>query len=172
MSDEEPPTKISIQERFRGAVDRLLGRAHDWTHGTQEKPLPPFSYRARLLRWWRVSFCGYVYLVTTMYDRPNDEYIYRRDIVKRSELERDAVPVTNMKSTWHIDLDLPKRGFSSVADDGFTAVDAYLYARCNKIEEAMRIQLDNPQTMDVKKLIVYAGIGVGVLLALYILMGH
>ena len=70
-----------------------------------------------------------------------------------SELSEDSVHVTNEKNTNHLDLDHPKRGFDATKDYGFTAHDAYMYIRCNKIDEAMKIELGEQTPVDYKKLL-------------------
>lgn len=142
----------------------------DWGWGTDDKPLPVFSKRARFKRWFLINFRGYVYYITTIYDKPTDEYLMDRTIIHKSELPREAVHVTNMKNTWHLDLDLPRRGFDSSRDNGFTSVDAFLYMKCNKIDEAMRIRLDGSTPIDTNKLLMIGAIVIGVLFAVYYLM--
>lgn len=146
-------------------------RAYDWMWGTEKRPLHPFSIRGKFKRWFLIKYRGYCYLIMTMYDRDADEYSYSKDIIPRKELPRDAVHVTGEKNTYHIDLLLKKRGFSSVSDNGFTAVDAFLYMKCNKIDEAMAIKLDSPkQGMDTQKLLGIIAIGVGAMFAVYYLI--
>ena len=119
----------------------------------KENPFGAYSLRGRLKRWFYVNYRGYCYSVTTMYDRPNDVYLYDKDLIKRSELSEDSVHVTNEKNTNHLDLDHPKRGFDATKDYGFTAHDAYMYIRCNKIDEAMKIELGEQTPVDYKKLL-------------------
>lgn len=119
----------------------------------KENPFGAYSLRGKLKRWFYVNYRGYCYSITTIYDRPNDVYLYDKDLIKRSELSEDSVHVTNEKNTNHLDLDHPKRGFDATKDYGFTAHDAYMYIRCNKIDEAMKIELGEQTPVDYKKLL-------------------
>lgn len=147
-------------------------KIHDWFVGTPEKPVPLFGKRARLRRWWLVKFRGYVYHITTIFDKPSMEYLYDKDIIPRKNLPKTAVRVVNQKNTYHTDLDCPIRGFSTKNDNGFTAVDAFLYMRCNKLSEAMRIPLDRAKPMDSQKLLIIGAVAVfGAVLAYYMMSG-
>lgn len=119
----------------------------------KENPFGAYSLRGKLKRWFYVNYRGYCYSITTIYDKPNDVYLYDKDLIKRSELSQDSVHVTNEKNTNHLDLDNPKRGFDATKDYGFTAHDAYMYIRCNKIDEAMKIELGEQTPVDYKKLL-------------------
>lgn len=119
----------------------------------KENPFGAYSLRGKLKRWFYVNYRGYCYSITTIYDKPNDVYLYDKDLIKRSELSQDSVHVTNEKNTNHLDLDHPKRGFDATKDFGFTAHDAYMYIRCNKIDEAMKIELGEQTPVDYKKLL-------------------
>lgn len=131
----------------------------------KENPFGAYSLRGRFKRWFYVNYRGYCYSVTTMYDKPNDVYLYDKDLIKRSELSEDSVHVTNEKNTNHLDLDHPKRGFDATKDYGFTAHDAYMYIRCNKIDEAMKIELGEQTPVDYKKLLF---IVIGVFVAFFV----
>ena len=157
---EEPKQKMSI---FRKIHVAIWGSGKPGRYNNPETPYPPYCLRARFRRWWYVKYRGWVYYVTTMYDRPNDEYIYDMEFVPRSEVPRTATKVTNENGTFHNDLDHPNRDFIEYDSDfGFTAHDADLYIKCNKIDEAMKIELDGKPQMDTMKII---GIVAGVVIA-------
>lgn len=118
-----------------------------------ENPFGAYTLRAKFKRWFYIHHRGYCYSITTMYDKPNDVYLYDRDIIPRKELSDDSVHVTNEKFTNHLDLDHPKRGFDARMDNGFTAHDAFMYIKCNKIDEAMKIELGEPSNKDYKKIL-------------------
>lgn len=118
----------------------------------KENPFGAYSLRGKFKRWYYIHYREYCYCITTIYDKPNDVYLYDKDLIKRSELSQDSVHVTNEKNTNHLDLDHPKRGFDATKDYGFTAHDAYMYIRCNKIDEAMKIDLNEQTPVDYKKL--------------------
>lgn len=158
-------------ETVKAIPNRAYSRMYDWLWGTEEKPLHPFSIRGKFKRWFMIKYRGYCYLIMTMYDKIEDEYVYTREIIPRRELPRDAVHVTGVKNTYHIDLLLKKRGFSSLSDNGFTAVDAFLYMKCNKIDEAMAIKLDSDRKpIETQKLLGILAIGVGAIFAVMYLM--
>lgn len=127
-------------------------------YGTDENPFPPYCLRAKLKRWFYLQYRGYVYYITTLYDKPNDCYLYDLDIIPKKNVPEDAVHVTNEKKTYHLDLDHPKRGFDATQDYGFTAHDAYMYIKCTKIDEAMKIDLDGKPDVDYKKIAVIVGV--------------
>lgn len=148
---EEPKKKMSI---FRKIHVAIWGSGKPGRYNNPETPYPPYCLRARFRRWWYVKYRGWVYYITTMYDRPNDEYIYDMEFVPRKEVPRTATKVTNEKGTFHNDLDHPNRDFIEYDNDfGFTAHDADLYIKCNKIDEAMKIELDGKPQMDTMKII-------------------
>lgn len=156
---EEPKQKMSI---FRKIHVAIWGSGKPGRYNTPETPYPPYCLRARFRRWWYVKYRGWVYYVTTMYDRPNDEYIYDMEFVPRTEVPRTATKVTNEKGTFHNDLDHPNRDFIEYDSDfGFTAHDADLYIKCNKIDEAMKIELDGKPQMDTMRVIgIVAGVAI------------
>lgn len=139
----------------------------EWLHGTPEHPVPPFSWKGKLHRWYMQQYKGYVIYITTHYDRQLDEYVYVKELVPRSSVPREAVHVTNQKNTYHLDIDLPRRGFNTAKDNGFTAVDAYLWMKCSKIDEAMAIKLDSPLNIDIKKYIPLIAVAFGLFCGVY-----
>lgn len=142
-------------------------KAVEWLHGTPEHPVPPFSTKGKIHRWYMQQYKGHVIYITTHYDRQLDEYVYVKELVPRSSLPREAVHVTNQKNTYHLDIDLPRRGFSTAKDNGFTAVDAYLWMKCSKIDEAMAIKLDSPMQFDIRKYLPLLAIGFGLFCGVY-----
>lgn len=170
--------KDKLKENIKAFPKRVLdfaksvpGRIKTWFLGTEEHPVPTFGYRARLRRWWLVTFRGYVYFYTTSYDPREQEYRLDKDIWHRSKIPKEAVPVTGWKKSYHYDLDLPKRGFSTVEDYGFTAVSAWLYMKCNKFEDAMRVNLDSGTPVDMKKVLLIAAVVFGIFCGLYFYAG-
>lgn len=167
---EEPKEKKVKSDKPKKPI---LQRILDWYWGAgppgkyycEDNPHSPYCLRAKLKRWYYVNYRGFAYYITTMYDRPNDEYIWDFDIVPRKEIPKKATLVTNQKNTWHMDLDHPDRDFIYMEGDyGFTAHDADLYIKCNKINEAMKIDLDAKSTNDTTKMIlIMACIGVAVM---------
>ena len=164
-NDIPPKTENTDKPKKKGKKKRKLfnplSKLIDWFWGAgpptkfncKENPFGAYSLRGRLKRWFYVNYRGYCYSITTIYDKPNDVYLYDKDLIKRSELSEDSVHVTNEKNTNHLDLDHPKRGFDATKDFGFTAHDAYMYIRCNKIDEAMKIELGEQTPVDYKKLL-------------------
>lgn len=167
---EEPKKKKMKSDKPKKP---LLQRILDWYWGAgppgkyycEDNPHSPYCLRAKLKRWYYVNYRGFAYYITTMYDRPNDEYIWDFDIVPKKDIPKKATLVTNQKNTWHMDLDHPDRDFIYMDGDyGFTAHDADLYIKCNKINEAMKIDLDAKSTNDTTKMIlIMACIGVAVM---------
>lgn len=171
----EKKTKRKFLGRKKaGPKKSLYQQAAEWLHGTPEHPVPPFSTKGKIHRWYMQQYKGYVQYITTHYDKQLDEYVYVKELVPRSSLPREAVHVTNQKNTYHLDIDLPRRGFSTAKDNGFTAVDAYLWMKCSKIDEAMAIKLDSPMQFDIKKYLPLLAIGFGLFCGVYyyIVMMH
>lgn len=165
--------KQKLKETGKKAValpGKAWKRLHDWWVGTEEKPLPTFCFRAKFRRWFLIKYRGYCYYITTFYDAKEDEYIFDKNIIKRKDLPHDAVHVTNQKNTYHVDFDYRKRRIDTVPDNRFTAVDLYIFMKDNTYNEAMRVALDGKKSMDPKQLMMYAVIGVGVVLGLVVYM--
>lgn len=164
-NDISPKTENADKPKKKGKKKRKLfnpltpviywfwGAGPPTKFNCKENPFGAYSLRGRFKRWFYVNYRGYCYSITTIYDKPNDVYLYDKDLIKRSELSEDSVHVTNEKNTNHLDLDHPKRGFDATKDYGFTAHDAYMYIRCNKIDEAMKIELGEQTPVDYKKLL-------------------
>ena len=154
---DEPKKKGKKKRKLFNPLSKLIywfwGAGPPTRFNCKENPFGAYSLRGKLKRWFYVNYRGYCYSITTIYDKPNDVYLYDKDLVKRSELSEDSVHVTNEKNTNHLDLDHPKRGFDATKDYGFTAHDAYMYIRCNKIDEAMKIELNEQTPVDYKKLL-------------------
>ena len=171
--DSNTDTADEVKEEPKKKIKNPITKIRMWFWGsgppgkyfTKDNPFPPYCLRAKLKRWYYVKYRGYVYYITTLYDKPNDWYIYDKDICPRREVPEDAVTVTNEKRTYHLDLDHMKRGFDARQDYGFTAHDAYMYIKCTKIDEAMKIDLDGQPEVDYKKII---GIVAGVFIAFVI----
>ena len=154
---DKPKKKGKKKRKLFNPLSKLIywfwGAGPPTKFNCKENPFGAYSLRGRLKRWFYVNYRGYCYSITTIYDKPNDVYLYDKDLIKRSELSEDSVHVTNEKNTNHLDLDHPKRGFDATKDYGFTAHDAYMYIRCNKIDEAMKIDLNEQSPVDYKKLL-------------------
>lgn len=156
--EEKPPKeKVPLKKKW-----------HEWWFGTDEHPVKPFSFKGKLTRWFLKTFCGYVDYITTMYDKPLDEIRCDVELVKKSKVPREAVHVTNMKRTYHLDLDLPIRYFDVTRDYGFTASSAYNYAKDNSITDAMAIDIDNDKPpMDTGKILLIVALVFGAVLAIW-----
>lgn len=172
-SEQEEPKQEESNEESKETKKPLLQRILDWYWGAgppgryycEDNPHPPYCMRAKLKRWYYIKNRGYAYYITTMYDKPNDEYIWDYEIVPKKEIPRKATIVTNQPNTYHMDLDHPDRDFIYMEGDyGFTAHDADMYIKCNKLNEAMKIDLDaKPQNDTTKMLIIIGCIGVAVM---------
>lgn len=172
---EEPKQEESNEEskETKNPKKPLLQRILDWYWGAgppgryycEDNPHPPYCMRAKLKRWYYIKNRGYAYYITTMYDKPSDEYIWDYEIVPRKEIPKKATIVTNQPNTYHMDLDHPDRDFIYMEGDyGFTAHDADMYIKCNKLNEAMKIDLDAKQQNDTTKMLIIIGcIGVAIM---------
>lgn len=147
----------------------LKERWHIFIHGTEDHPRHPFSLVARIYRWYLKKFRGYVDYITTMYDTNYDEIRYDKDLVPRNKVSRDAVHVTGQKKTYHLDLDLMKRGFDVRRDHGFTASSAFNYMKNNAMNDAMVYDQDSfsKTEIDKNKLLLICSIIFGAFLAFY-----
>ena len=155
--DSPPKEKVPLKKKW-----------HEWWFGTDEHPVKPFSFKGKLTRWFLKTFCGYVDYITTIYDKPLDEIRCDVELVKKSKVPREAVHVTNMKRTYHLDLDLPIRYFDVTRDYGFTASSAYNYAKDNSITDAMAIDIDNDKPpMDTGKILLIVALVFGAVLAIW-----
>lgn len=157
----------SIKARINARYMKTKTNLHDWFVGTEAKPVPVFGKRARIYRWYLKKFRGYVDLHTSSWDSRDVCYYWDVTLVHKSKIPEDAVAIVGKKNAYHYDMDNMKRGFSTVEDNGFTAVSAWLYMKCNKFEDAMRVNLDAPGSIDMKKLITIAAVAFGVFCGLY-----
>lgn len=157
---EEPKPKVTMKERW-----------HTFLVGTEEKPRHPFTMVAKIYRWYLKKFRGYVDLITTEYDDEVDELIWKKKIVKRKSLPRECVHVTKQKNTYHLDIDLPVRGFDVTRDRGFTASSAFNYMKNNAFNEAMVYDQDTfKEPMDKNKVLVICAVAFGIFLAFYLVV--
>lgn len=154
-------------KRLWDGIRSIPSRIKKWFLGTEEKPVPTFGYRARLYRWFLIHFRHHVYYYQSWFDKEEVEYVLDKSIIPRKKLPPQAVPVTNMKHTYHVDMDIIKRGFSTIEDNGFTAVDLWIYMKSNKFEEAMRVNLDAGNSIDMKKLVMVMAVIFGIFLGIY-----
>lgn len=163
------PTATSVpKEPFGKKIKRFW---HEWWYGTKEKPRHPYSWRSRLVRWFLLTFRGYVKYITTMYDTKIDEIRYDLDIIKKKDLPKEAVHVTKQKKTYHLDMDLPIRGFDATKDYGFTASSAFNYMKNNAMSDAMVYDTDSfKPEIDKSKLLLYCAIGFGIFMAMYLVV--
>lgn len=142
----------------------------EWWVGTEDKPAPPFSNRMKLVRWFNKNFRGYVDYITTMYDKPIDEIRYDMVCIPKSKVPREAVHVTNMKKTWHLDMDLPIRGFDLTKDNGFTASSAYNYMKSHAIDDAMMVEQERMgKSIDKNKVYLLLALAFGGFMAIYLI---
>lgn len=167
---EETEKKPNVLDKAIGIPKRCYRKCYDWLWGTEEKPLYPLCMRAKFSHWFKVRYRGYCFLYTTEYAKEYDEYTWEKTIIKKKDLPDNAVPVTNEKYSYHMDMNLAKRGFSTVQDHGFTAADAWLYIKCNKINDAMKIHMDGTKEYDMNKMILLAGVGAAVVIGVYLVM--
>ena len=157
---KEPKPKVTMKERW-----------HTFVVGTEDKPRYPFSLVAKLHRWYLRTFRGYIDFITTEYDDEIDEVIYKKKLIKRKDLVREAVHVTKQKKTYHLDLDLPIRGFDVTKDRGFTASSAFNYMKNNAFNDAMVYDQDSfKPPMDKNKVLVICAVAFGVFLAFYLVV--
>lgn len=144
---------------------------HKFWYGTKDKPHHPFCWRSIIVRWFLKTFMGYVDYITTSYDPDIDEIRFDKVIIKRRDLPRESVHVTKMKKTYHMDLDLPKRGFDARLDNGFTASSAFNYMKNNAMSDAMVHDTDTYKPeIDKNKVFLICGIAFGIFMALYLVV--
>ena len=143
---------------------------HEFWFGTEEKPVKQDTFKGAIGRWYRRTFCGWVNLVTTMYDKPIDELRCDIELIPRSKIPKEATKVANRKRMYHMDVDLPIRYFDLDKDYGFTASSAYNYARDNSIDEAMTVNIDERQPTDSRKILLIVGIAIAVIIVIYMMM--
>lgn len=167
VSEEQKESNLGQTKKSKPKIT-LKEKWHRFIVGTEENPRHPFTFVAKCHRWYLKRFRGYVDFITTMYDVTIDEIRYDKDLVHRSKIPREAVHVSGQKQTFHLDLDLPKRGFDVRKDRGFTASSAYNYMRNNAMNDAMVHDQDTYRPeVDKNKVMVICAIAFGAFLAFY-----
>lgn len=133
----------------------------DWLNGTPDNPLPLFSLRAKFKRWRLIHFHNHVWLRIMSYDRNTHEYTIYENLIHKSNLPKTAVHCTNEKNVYFDKLfDVP---YEPWKDNGFGAMNAYLYMKDTSIDEALLLLWQGPK-MNMRTLAI---IGIVVVAALF-----
>lgn len=157
---EEPKKKMKSD--WKDFFKSLPKKFDVWLNGTDEKPLPLYSLRAKFWRWRKIHFHGYLWLRVLSYDRKFEEYVLREDLVPRSEIPRDAVHCTNEKRCWF--LCLHKIKHNPELDNGFGAINAWIYMMDVSMDEALLALWKDKIPFNPKMLAI---IGMGVVFVIF-----
>lgn len=148
-TEAEKPRKSRSKRSFK-----------NWLNGTPENPLPLFSLRAKFKRWRLIKFHNHVWLRIMSYDKNEGEYRIYENLIHKSKLPKTAVHCTNEKNVWFDKLfEVP---YEPWKDNGFGAMNAYLYMKDTSIDEALLLLWQGPKlnmrTMAIIGIIAVAAI--------------
>lgn len=139
----------------------------NWLNGTPENPLPLFSLRARFKRWRLIKFHNHVWLRIMSYDKNTNEYTICENLIPRSRLPKTAVHCTNEKHVWFDKLfEVP---YEPWKDNGFGAMNAYLYMKDTSIDEALLLLWQGPK-MNMRTMAIIGIIAVAAIFYIFYMM--
>lgn len=139
----------------------------DWLNGTPENPLPLMSKRAKFKRWRLIHFHNHVWLRIMSYDKNEGEYRIYENLIHKSKLPKTAVHCTNEKHVWFDKLfDIP---YEPWKDNGFGAMNAYLYMKDTSIDEALLLLWQGPK-MSMRTLAIIGIIAVAAVFYIFYMM--
>lgn len=139
----------------------------DWLNGTPENPLPLMSIRAKFKRWRLIHFHNHVWLRIMSYDKNQGEYRIYENLIHKSKLPKTAVHCTNEKRVWFDKLfDIP---YEPWKDNGFGAMNAYLYMKDTSIDEALLLLWQGPK-MNMRTLAIIGVIAVAAIFYIFYMM--
>jgi len=139
----------------------------DWLNGTPENPLPLMSIRAKFKRWRLIHFHNHVWLRIMSYDKNQGEYRIYENLIPKSKLPKTAVHCTNEKHVWFDKLfEIP---YEPWKDNGFGAMNAYLYMKDTSIDEALLLLWQGPK-MSMRTLAIIGVIAVAAVFYIFYMM--
>lgn len=151
----------------RSKKERKPSKFNVWLNGTPEHPLPLFSLRAKFKRWRLIKFHNHVWLRIMSYDKTHNEYVMCENLIPRSKLPKTAVHCTGEKNVYFDKLfEVP---YEPWKDNGFGAMNAYLYMKDTSIDEALLLLWQGPK-MSMRTLMIIGIIAVAVMFYLYYMM--
>lgn len=160
-TDDEKAVKSRSTRSFKYSPSKLHEKFIKWLDGTPEKPLPVFSLKAKFKRWRLIHFHNHVWLRIMSYDKNTHEYTIYENLIPRSKLPKTSVHCTNEKNVYFDKLfDVP---YEPWKDNGFGAINAYLYMKDKSMDEALLMLWQGPK-MNIRTLAI---IGIVVVAALF-----
>ncbi len=139
----------------------------DWLNGTSENPLPLMSKRAKFKRWRLIHFHNHVWLRIMSYDKNEGEYRIYENLIPKSKLPKTAVHCTNEKHVYFDKLfDIP---YEPWKDNGFGAMNAYLYMKDTSIDEALLLLWQGPK-ISMRTLAIIGVIAVAAIFYIFYMM--
>ena len=139
----------------------------NWLNGTPENPLPLFSWRAKFKRWRLIKFHNHVWLRIMSYDKNMREYTICENLIHKSKLPKTAVHCTNEKHVWFDKLfEVP---YEPWKDNGFGAINAYLYMKDTSIDEALLLLWHGPK-MNMRTMAIIGIIAVAAIFYIFYMM--
>lgn len=153
--------------KMRSKKERKPSKFNVWLNGTPEHPLPLFSLRAKFKRWRLIKFHNHVWLRIMSYDKTHNEYVMCENLIPRSKLPKTAVHCTGEKNVYFDKLfEVP---YEPWKDNGFGAMNAYLYMKDTSIDEALLLLWQGPK-MSMRTLMIIGIIAVAVMFYLFYMM--
>ena len=166
-TDPEKPPKSRSRRSFKYSTPHPMKRLIYWFNGSEEHPLPVFSLRAKFKRWRLIKFHNHVWLRIMSYDKNKNEYAIYENLIPRKKLPKTAVHCSNEKNVYFDKLfDVP---YEPWKDNGFGAMNAYLYMKDTSIDEALLLLWQGPK-VNMKTLGIIAIVIVAAMFYLFYMM--
>lgn len=166
-TDPEKPPKSRSRRSFKYSTPHPMKRLIYWFNGSEEHPLPVFSLRAKFKRWMLIKFHNHVWLRIMSYDKNKNEYAIYENLIPRKKLPKTAVHCSNEKNVYFDKLfDVP---YEPWKDNGFGAMNAYLYMKDTSIDEALLLLWQGPK-VNMKTLGIIAIVIVAVMFYIFYMM--
>lgn len=158
----DTPTMVKKPRRGRFTKSFI-----NWLDGTPEKPLPLMSKRAKFKRWRLIHYHNHVWLRIMSYDKATDEYSIYENLIPKKQLPKSAVHCTNEKHVWFDKLfDIP---YEPWKDNGFGAMNAYLYMKDTSLDEAL-LMMFRGQKVSMKTIAIIGIIAIAAMFYIFYMM--
>lgn len=134
-------------------------------------PIQKVTFRMKLGRFWRTFFKGNVLLHRLRRDPETGGYMIVTEETTREELPIEAVHQTGRKGHYWVDEIKVIHPYNT-DDNGFTAIDLNLWMESSAYDEAMAMKGTglNGLSMDPKKMVIWAVVGIIAVIIVYVFM--
>lgn len=142
-----------------------------------KKPVDPDSFGQRFRRWVKLTFQGYVTIKTLSRDPHTGEMILTVDIIKKSDLPKEAVQCTNESNTYCVDTIKTSKWYyesrysnyqPNPYEAQFKASDACLWMESNVFDNALSVHWTDWSHVNIKKIMLIIFVA-GCVLAFFVM---